>query len=104
LAAQSGEIDVSGRISKTGDMMVRSYLFEAAGVLLSRTKSFFALKVWGLRIKARSGWKKACIAVARKLAVIMHRMLITGECFRYAKLNSEKQVPLSAVGQFFCSA
>jgi transposase len=88
---QSGEMDFSGRISRTGDMAVRTYLYEAAGVMLSRTKGFSALKAWGLRIKARSGWKKACIAVARKLAVIMHRMLLTGECFRYANLENKKQ-------------
>jgi hypothetical protein len=55
--------------------MLRSYLFEAAGVVLARTKSFSTLKAWGLRIKKRSGGKKASIAVARKLAVIMHRMM-----------------------------
>jgi hypothetical protein len=60
--------------------MLRSYLFEAAGVVLARTKSYSALKAWGLRMKKRSGWKKARIAVARKLAVIMHRMMVTGEC------------------------
>ena len=64
--------------------MLRSYLFEAAGVVLARTKSYSAPKAWGLRIKKRSGWKKACIAVARKLAVIMHRMMVTGECFRFS--------------------
>jgi transposase len=80
---QSGQKDINGRISKCGDGMLRSYLFEAAGVVLARTKSFSALKAWGLRIKMRSGWKKACIAVARKLAVIMHRMMVTGECFRF---------------------
>jgi hypothetical protein len=57
---------------------------EAAGVILARTNSFPALKAWGLRIKKRSGWKKACIAVARKLAAIMHRMMVTGECFRFS--------------------
>ena len=84
---QSGQKDVNGRISKCGDGMLRSYLFEAAGVVLARTKSFSALKAWGLRIKKRSGWKKACIAVARKLAVIMHRMMVTGECFRFSNNN-----------------
>jgi len=53
--------------------MLCSYLFEAAGVVLARIKSYSALKAWGLRVKKRSDWKKACIAVA-KLAVIMHRM------------------------------
>lgn len=70
----SGEVDWQGRISKCGDAMTRTYLFEAAGVLLMRVKRWCALKAWGLRIAKRSGMKKARIAVARKLAVILLRM------------------------------
>ena len=70
----SGEVDWQGRISKCGDAMTRTYLFEAAGVLLTRVKQWCALKAWGLRIAKRSGMKKARIAVARKLAVILLRM------------------------------
>ncbi len=70
----SGEIDWSGRISKCGDGMVRTYLFEAAGVLLTRVPHWCALKAWGLRLSKRIGFKKAKVAVARKLAVILHRM------------------------------
>ncbi len=70
----SGEIDWTGRISKCGDGMVRTYLFEAAGVLLTRVPRWCALKAWGLRLSKRIGFKKAKIAVARKLAVILHRM------------------------------
>jgi transposase len=70
----SGEIDWSGRISKCGDAMVRSYLFEAAGVLLTRVAQWCKLKAWGHRLWKRIGFKKAKIAVARKLAVILHRM------------------------------
>jgi len=70
----SGEVDWQGRISKCGDTMTRTYLFEAAGVLLTRVKKWCALKAWGLRIAKRSGMKKARIAVARKLAVILLRM------------------------------
>ena len=70
----SGEIDWTGRISKCGDTMVRSYLFEAAGVLLTRVPHWCALKAWGLRLAKRIGFKKAKVAVARKLAVILHRM------------------------------
>jgi transposase len=82
---QSGEVDYSGRISKCGDRLVRSYLYEAAGVLLMRTKSWSALKSWGLRIAKRSGLSKARVAVARKLAVIMHQMWLTGEAFRWSE-------------------
>jgi len=82
---QSGEMDHSGHISKCGDRLVRSYLYEAAGALLTRTKSWSALKSWGLRIAKRSGMSKAKVAVARKLAVIMHSMWITGEAFRWSE-------------------
>jgi transposase len=70
----SGEIDWTGRISKCGDAMVRSYLFEAAGVLLTRVPQWCKLKAWGHRLWKRIGFKKAKVAVARKLAVILHRM------------------------------
>lgn len=70
----SGEVDWTGRISKCGDAMLRSYLFDAAGVLLTRVPKWCPLKVWGLRLAKRSGLKKAKVAVARKLAVILHRM------------------------------
>jgi len=70
----SGEVDWTGRISKCGDRMVRTYLFEAAGVLLTRVPQWCALKAWGLRLAKRVGFKKAKVAVARKLAVILHRM------------------------------
>lgn len=82
---QSGETDYNGRISKCGDRLVRSYLYEAAGVFLTRTKSWSALKAWGLRIAKRSSMGKAKVAVARKLAVIMHQMWLTVEAFRWAE-------------------
>ncbi len=77
----SGEVDWSGRISKCGDTMVRSYLFEAAGVLLTRVPQWCTLKAWGHRLWKRVGFKKAKIAVARKLAVILHRMWRDGTDF-----------------------
>src|SRR5262249_20073286 len=70
----SGETDWSGRISKYGDAMLRMYLFEAAGVLLTRVPRWSALKAWGMRLAKRNGLRKAKVAVARKLAVILHRM------------------------------
>ena len=78
---QSGEMDYNGRISKRGDSVVRHQLYEAANALLTRVKKPSALQAWGLRIAKRSGMKKARVAVARKLAVIMHQMLLTGELF-----------------------
>ncbi len=70
----SGEVDWSGRISKCGDRMLRTTLFEAAGVLLTRVSRWCKLKAWGHRLWKRIGFKKAKVAVARKLAVILHRM------------------------------
>ncbi len=81
----SGEVDWSGRISKYGDRMLRSYLFEAAGVLLTRVPQWCKLKAWGHRLWKRIGFKKAKIAVARKLAVILHRMWRDGTDFQWSK-------------------
>ena len=81
----SGEIDWSGRISKCGDAMLRMYLFEAAGVLLTRVPKWSALKAWGAKLVKRNGLRKAKVAVARKLAVILHRMWIDGTEFNWSK-------------------
>ncbi len=77
----SGEVDWTGRISKCGDRMLRTYLFEAAGVLLTRVRHWCKLKAWGHRLWKRIGFKKAKVAVARKLAVILHRMWRDGTDF-----------------------
>jgi transposase len=71
---QSGEVDKVGSISKCGDGLLRSYLFEAANVLLSRDARSSTLKTWGLALASRIGMRRAKVAVARKLAVIMHRV------------------------------
>jgi transposase len=81
----SGELDWSGRISKCGDALLRMYLFEAAGVLLTRVPKWSALKAWGMRLAKRNGLRKAKVAVARKLAVILHRMWIDGTEFNWSK-------------------
>lgn len=72
---QSGEIDVSGRISKCGSSMMRAYLFEAALTLLTRVKKWSALKAWAMGLAKRKGLKKATVALARKMAVTMFAML-----------------------------
>ena len=82
---QSGELDTSRGISKCGDSLMRTYLFEAATTLLTRVEKSSALKAWGLRLAKHSGMKKAKIAVARKLAVMMHCMWQTGEPFRWSQ-------------------
>jgi len=70
---QSCEVDRSGRISKCGDALMRAYLFEAAGIVLNRVARWSALKAWGIRLIKKIGGKKATVAVARKLGVILHR-------------------------------
>jgi transposase len=85
---QSGEADRNGGISKCGDPLVRAYLFEAATTLLTRVEKWSALKAWGLRIAKRSGMKKATVAVARKLAVIMHRLWADGGTFRWSSAEA----------------
>ncbi|SHG96552.1 IS110 family transposase [Bradyrhizobium erythrophlei] len=81
----SGEVDWTGRISKCGDAMLRSYLFEAAGVLLTRVPKWSAVKASSVRLAKRNGLRKAEVAVARKLAVILHRMWIDGTEFNWSK-------------------
>jgi transposase len=76
---QSGtSIDVQGRISKAGDPDVRRALYEAASALMTRFKRKDKVKTWGMRIAKRSCHRKAVVAVARKLAVIMHAMWVDG--------------------------
>jgi transposase len=83
---QSGEIDYTGRISKIGDAAVRTALYEAAHIMLIKPiKGCAALKSWAMRIARRCGMKKAKVALARKLAVILHRMLANGTPFNAAR-------------------
>lgn len=82
---QSGEMDATGHVSRWGDRLLRAYLFEAASVLLHRTKRWCALKAWGLRLAKRNGMKKAQVAVARKLAVILHCIWVDGTSFEWGK-------------------
>lgn len=79
----SGETDRNGRISKAGDAMVREALFQAAHTLLTRTKRWSALKAWGVRVAKRRGLRRATVAVARKLAVVLYRMWSNGEDFHW---------------------
>jgi transposase len=81
---QSGEEDYTGHISRCGDRLLRTYLFEAAGIILNRVSRWSALKAWGTRLAKRVGSKKATVAVARKLAVILHRLLRDGTEFRWS--------------------
>jgi transposase len=79
---QSGETDRTGRISKIGDGSVRAALYESAHIILTKPiKGCTGLKSWAMRIAKRAGMNKAKVALARKLAVIMHRMLVNGTTF-----------------------
>jgi transposase len=82
---QSGELDRNGRISKRGDRLTRYYLFEAANVLLTVVRRPSALKSWGAKLVKRVGPKKAKVAVARKLAVILHCIWTDGTEFDWGR-------------------
>lgn len=87
---QSGTIDYDGRITRCGDPEVRTNLYEAASGLMVRCKKWSALKAWGMSIAKRRGHKRAVVAVARKLAVVMHRMWIDGTEFRWTRADGSQ--------------
>ena len=82
---QSGESDYTGGISKCGDEMMRVMLYEAAQILLMRSTRWSWLKAWAMQIARRRGLKKAIVALARRLAVIMHRIWVDGTEFRWTR-------------------
>jgi transposase len=81
---QSGETDYTGRISKIGDSGVRTALCETAHIIMTKPVKGSALKRWAMRLAKRVGMKKAKVAFAREIAVIMHRMLVDGTEFDFA--------------------
>jgi transposase len=89
---QSGEADYNGKISRCGDRLLRTDLYEAACMILNRVSRWSALKAWGTRLAKRIGHKKATVAVARKLAGILHRLWRDGAAFRW----SNKEVTVTA--------
>lgn len=82
---QSGETDYSGRVSKCGDAAMRGLLFEAASCLIRQVKRFSPLKSWAVRLAGRKGFKKAAVAAARKIAVLMLTLWKTGTEFQWTK-------------------
>ncbi len=92
---QSGEIDYDGRISRLGNAMTRQHLVQAATVLLYSSKKWSSLRAWGIRLAKKRGYNIARIAVARKLAIILHRMWVTQQDFRWS-IGEEKEL---AAGQ-----
>ena len=90
---QSGESHRIGRISLCGDAMMRALLYEAAQVMITRVKKWSSLKAWAMNVVRRRGLKKAIVALARRLAVIMHRIWIDGSVFRW----TNKTLPTTTV-------
>ena len=82
---QSGETDISGRISRCGDELARTALYEAAHTLLVHSRKWSALRAWGMKVAKARGMARARVAVARKLAVILHRMWSDGTEFRFGR-------------------
>jgi len=82
---QSGEINRTGAISKCGDEMMRMVLYEAAQAMLTRTNKWSWLRAWAMKIARYRGMKKAIVALARRLAVIMHRIWVDGTEFRWTR-------------------
>src|SRR3977135_457439 len=82
---QSGEVDYDGRVSKCGDALLRTMLYEAAHSLLIQSRKWSWLKAWGMRVAQRRGIRRAIVAVARRLAVVLHRMWVDGSEFRWSK-------------------
>ena len=82
---QSGEIDRSGAISRCGDEMMRAMLYEAAHILLVRVAKWSWLKAWAMKIARHRGMKRATVALARRLAVILHRIWVDGSEFRWTR-------------------
>ena len=91
---QSGETDIQGRVSRCGDELARTALYEAAHSLLTRSKKWSSLRAWGMTIAKRRGMARARVAVARKLAVILHRMWANASDFRYGKAPDCAQTAL----------
>jgi transposase len=87
---RSGETDVQGGISRCGDELARTALYEAAHSLLVRSRRWSSLRAWGMQVAKRRGMARARVAVARKLAVVLHRVWADGAEFRWGK---EEAVP-----------
>ncbi|WP_136661443.1 transposase [Nitratireductor sp. XY-223] len=80
---QSGEIDRSGHVSNSGDRRMRYLLVEAATSTMLVSKKWRSLKAWAMKVAKRSGTTKATVALARRIAIVMHQIWITGKCFRF---------------------
>jgi transposase len=93
---QSGETDIQGQISRCGDELARTALYEAAHTLLVRSRKWSALRAWGLKIAKHRGMARARVAVARKLSVILHRMWSDATEFRFGKQPHSNEAAAAA--------
>jgi hypothetical protein len=84
----SGEVDRNSGISKCGDVLMRTTLYQAALALLTRCQEHSALRNWRLQVAKRRGLRRAVVAVARKLAIVMHRIWADGTEFRWARMEN----------------
>src|ERR1700732_1326195 len=82
---QSGEIDYDGGVSKCGDALLRTIIYDAGHSLLTRSRKWSWLKAWGMRVAQRRGIRRDSVSVARRLAVVLHRMWVDGSEFRWSK-------------------
>lgn len=92
---QSGEIDRSGHITKSGDNLLRYHLVNAAASMLLISGKWCSLKSWGVRLAQKKGKGKAIVAVARKIAIVMHRMWLTGEPYRFGADTVRPETPVA---------
>jgi transposase len=92
---QPGEIDDDGAVSKSGDTMLRTMLYEAGQSLLTHSGQWSWLKAWGRRVASGAGMPRAIVAVTRRLAVILHRMWADGTGFRWSN-STTAVVPQAA--------
>lgn len=92
---QSGETDIRMGISKMGNSMTRSHLVQAATVVLYKCKKWSSLRAWGMKVAKRRGSQKARVAVARKLAVILHRMWVNETDFRWGNASDKESASVT---------
>src|SRR3546814_10915642 len=93
---QSGETDIQGRVSRCGDELARTALYEAAHSLLVRSRKWTSLRAWGMSIAKRRSMARARVAVARKLAVTLHRMWSDEAEFRFGKEQDRQSTRLNS--------
>jgi transposase len=93
---QSGETDIQGRVSRCGDELARTALYEAAHSLLVHSRKWSSLRAWGMKIAKHRGMARARVAVARKLAVVLHRMWTEETEFRFGKATLQPKIACTA--------